>query len=173
MHAYFVEQEEKNLYSLIMFLVRRFLGRRVGRIVSGSVLLVIGLLALVIGLADPAGLSGGFWISILVCLGLGTLSLVLGLRTPGKAVLYSNQAGQPQYPPQGAPYGQPAYPPQPNNPYGQPQQAYPNPYANGYPQQPYPQQSYPQQPYPQQPYGGQPAYPPQQYQPPANNPYGR
>lgn len=157
-NAYFGEQEEKSLYSLIMFFIRRIFGKRVGRIVSGSVLLGIGFFALVIGLADPAGMSGGFWLSILVCFGLGALSLVLGLRTPGKTVLSSNQAGQPQYPPQ------------PSSPYGQPQQAYPNPYVNGYPQQPYPQQPYPQQPYPQQPYPQQP-YPQQPY-PQQPYPYG-
>jgi hypothetical protein len=44
MSAYFGEQEEKSLYSLMMFFIRRIFGKRVGRTVSGSVLLVIGFL---------------------------------------------------------------------------------------------------------------------------------
>ena len=172
---------------LIIWLIYRFAGRKVGRIVSGSVLGLLGLFCLLLGLV--AGSDGGKTLLIgLVCLALGILLLVLGIRDTGgssfgrstfsarKAAVGGVQGqpyGQPQYgqqvPPQQygqpasygqqAPYGQPA-------PYGQ-QASYgqPAPYGQQQPNQAYGQPpQYPAQnsPYAQE-YQNPQQYPPQGY----------
>ncbi|GHO54563.1 hypothetical protein [Ktedonobacter robiniae] len=152
---------------LITWLIYRFMGRKVGRIVSGSIMTLLGLLCLVVSPFADSDASGTV-IAGLVCLAFGILLLVLGIRDTGgssfgrstfSARKASGVQGQPQYgqqvPPQQygqpapygqqAPYGQPAPygQQQPNQAYGQPPQ-YPaqnSPYAQEYqnPQQ-YPPQ---------------------------------
>jgi hypothetical protein len=142
------------------FIYSRF-GKRVGRIVSGSVLAVLGLLftlaggssALIIGiiflLAGVGFIIWGFLTPKGGAMGMGNFSI----SSPG-------QSQYPQYPQQ--PYGQPQYSQQPNQPYGQSQYPSYPPQSSG---QSYGQPQYP--PYPQQPSNPYntpqyPQYPPQQ-----------
>jgi hypothetical protein len=141
---------------MITWLVYRIAGRRVGRIVSGSILLCCALIFLVV--QDWPYAAG----SII----LGGLLLVLGILNignkgaralPSGYVAGQYWQGQPQNPqPPAASYGQPPYQ-QPFQPaagaYGQPSYPYPQPPASPYAQPPY---QYPPQPgagaYGQSPY---------------------
>jgi hypothetical protein len=148
---------------LIRMIVVRWIyskfGKRVGRIVSGSISLAIGLLALLAGLVAQNGLVEV--IGVIVCI-IGIVYIVLGLRTPAipKTVagqqayqqpgIYAQQQANP-YPQQ--PYPQPGY----NNQWGQAQpQPQPQPGFNdqwGQAQAPAQQANpYQQQPYQQNPY---------------------
>ncbi|GHO96931.1 hypothetical protein KSF_069790 [Reticulibacter mediterranei] len=179
--------------NLFTWLLYRILGQNWGRVVSGSLGILIGLLFLFVTIASRTGgtnalIAYGFSLLLLVASAFIVMRGVQGLKQKaasnqvsyGGAGQYSYAPGQPAYPPQpqhnmpygqppapqyppAAPYGQPAYPPQPVA--GQPQYpAYPAPGA------PYGQPPTPQYP-PAAPYG-QPAYPPQPgYAPPPAGQY--
>ncbi|EFH89756.1 DUF308 domain-containing protein [Ktedonobacter racemifer] len=152
---------------LIIWLFYRVLGRKVGRIVVGSFMILLGLLCLI---ASPFSSSDatGTVIAGLLCLAFGILLLVLGIRDNGgssfgrstfSARKASGVQGQPQYGQQVPPqqYGQPQYGQQvPPQQYGQPQ------YGQQVPPQQYGQPQYGQQVPSQQgqpaPYGQQAPY---------------
>ena len=145
---------------LIIWLFYRVLGRKVGRIVVGSLMILLGLLCLIASPFSSSDATGAV-IAGLVCLAFGIVLLVLGIRDTGgssfgRSTFSARQAsgvqGQPQY-------GQPMPPQQ----YGQPQYGQPAPYGQ---QAPYGQPA----PYGQQPnqaYGQPPQYPAQ------NSPYAQ
>lgn len=159
---------------LIIRLIYRFAGRKVGRIVSGSFLTLLGLLCLLLGLV--AGSDGGKTLLIgLVCLALGILLLVLGIRdTGGSSFGRSTFSARKASGVQGQPYGQPQYGQQvPPQQYGQPQygqQVPPQQYGQPAPygqQAPYGQPAPYGQQQPNQAYGQPPQYPAQ------NSPYAQ
>jgi hypothetical protein len=143
---------------LVTWLIYRLLGKHWGRIVSGSISSLLGLMLLIVSATTGQGvLVSGFWLLVVA---FGVLLLVLGFKGL-KAQKASGQVSygygtpqapaQPGYPPQaGASYGQPGYPYQAGTSYGQ----------QGYPQYgtPYGQAAAPQYPL-ATPYG-QPVYPP-------------
>ncbi|GHO66976.1 hypothetical protein KSC_058680 [Ktedonobacter sp. SOSP1-52] len=155
---------------LITWLIYRFMGRKVGRIVSGSIMTLLGLLCLVVSPFADSDASKTV-IAGLVCLAFGILLLVLGIRDTGgssfgrstfSARKASGVQGQPQYGQQVPPqqYGQPQYGQQvPPQQYGQPA-----PYGQ---QAPYGQPAPYGQQQPNQAYGQPPQYPAQ------NSPYAQ
>jgi hypothetical protein len=146
--------------SLFTWLLYRILGQNWGRVVTGGLAILIGLIFLFGTIASQTGgtnalIAYGF--SLLV-LAAGVFSMVKGVqglkqKAASNRVHYGG-VGQYGYAP-----GQAAYPPQPAMDYGQPQ------YNAPYGQPPAPQ--YP----PAAPYG-QPTYPPQPgYAPPPAGQY--
>ena len=139
---------------LTRFIYARF-GKRVGRIVSGSTTLALGLLAMLLGATAQAG---GMVLIGVVLAAIGVIFIVMGLRTPAMVRPGVAQPYQQQAYAQAQPYQQ-AYPQA--QPYQQPQWQAAPPYPQQMNEQPYaPQNPYAQGPYPQQPYGQQ-YYPPQ------------
>lgn len=147
---------------LIIWLFYRVLGRKVGRIVVGSFMILLGLLCLI---ASPFSSSDatGTVIAGLVCLAFGIVLLVLGIRDSGgasfgRSTFSARKAAVGGV--QGQPYGQPQYGQQvPPQQYGQPA-----PYGQ---QAPYGQPAPYGQQQPNQAYGQPPQYPAQ------NSPYAQ
>src|SRR5437879_4230299 len=106
---------------LITWLIYRFMGRKVGRIVSGSIMTLLGLLCLVVSPFADSDASKTV-IAGLVCLAFGILLLVLGIRdTGGSSFGRSTFSARKASGAQGQPYGQPQYGQQvPPQQYGQP-----------------------------------------------------
>ncbi len=157
------------MYWIIRLIINRVLGRQWGRVVSGSMACLLGIMLLIGSAATGQTnlLSYGFW---LLFVAGGVWLLLLGIR----GLNAQKASAQVSYG-YGAPlgYGQPGYPPQAGTGYGQPQYGAPygQPAVPQYPAAaPYGQAAAPQYP-PQQPYGqpAAPQYPPQQPygQPPA------
>jgi hypothetical protein len=150
---------------LVIWLIYRVAGRRVGRIVSGSVCLFCGLILLV----------AQEWLYAIVALLLGGVILWLGIKTPSNKgasglpkgyVAGQYWQGQPQNPQLPAsPYGQQPYQQSGAGAYGQPAYPYPQPQAAPYGQLPYQQPGAAMygQPYPQQPGASPYGQPPYQY----------
>ena len=145
---------------LITWLIYRFMGRKVGRIVSGSIMTLLGLLCLVVSPFADSDASKTV-IAGLVCLAFGILLLVLGIRdTGGSSFGRSTFSARKASGAQGQPYGQPQYGQQvPPQQYGQPA-----PYGQ---QAPYGQPAPYGQQQPNQAYGQPPQYPAQ------NSPYAQ
>jgi hypothetical protein len=180
--------------NLFTWLLYRILGQNWGRVVMGSLVILIGLLFLFVTITSRTGgtnalIAYGFSLLILVA---GAFTIAKGMRglkqkaasnqvSYGAAGQYGYAPGQPAtgygQPQHNAPYGQPPAPQYPPAaPYGQP--AYPPQPAAGqpqYPAYPVPGAPYGQPPAPQYPPAapyGQPAYPPQPgYAPPPAGQY--
>ncbi|GHO73779.1 hypothetical protein KSD_15500 [Ktedonobacter sp. SOSP1-85] len=159
---------------LIIWLFYRVLGRKVGRIVVGSFMILLGLLCLIASPFSSSDATGAV-IAGLVCLGFGILLLVLGIRDNGGSSFgRSTFSARKASGAQGQPYGQPQYGQQvPPQQYGQPQygqQVPPQQYGQPAPygqQAPYGQPAPYGQQQPNQAYGQPPQYPAQ------NSPYAQ
>ncbi|WP_201366756.1 hypothetical protein [Dictyobacter formicarum] len=147
---------------LVVWLIYRFLGPKVGRIISGSICALFGLIICF----GHNVLLGLFLLAVgLILLGLGIF------KTGSSSRAGAAGFGQPQTFGQN---GQPAYPSQPATSYGQYPAQQPNPYGQ-YPAQQQPSSPYGQYPAQQQqpanPYA--PQYPAQQPNPYGQAPYGQ
>ena len=156
----------------IIWLIYKALGKRIGGVVIGGILMFFGVLAIFGSLNQSSGLKF-LWVGPILII-IGGLLIIIRLLMSNDGLLSSiisqiyppsrrSPYGQPQYP--ANPQQQyPPYPPSQRPPYGQSQ--YP---AN--PQQQYSshgQAQYPANPQQQYPPQGQPQYPanPQQQYPP-------